>query len=272
MDKDELFSIGETARMFGLSVGTLRHYEAIGLVAPEYVDPDTGYRYYSVRQFEPLNTVRYLRMLDMPLPEIGGFLKNRDVGSIEQKLLHQKAEIEKKQRELEIIRRRIDKRLSMLADARSAPLDRIEEKALPPCRILRIERPLELDDALNMELPIRRLDGSRRDTAVFLGKVGVGISRENLLGGKYDKYDCVFIILDEDEAGDGAQELPEARCVTLRYCGSHREAAAQYEKLAAYMRRRGLRPAGFSREVTMIDYGMTSDPEQFVTQISIPVE
>ena len=272
MDKDELFSIGETARMFGLSVGTLRHYEAIGLVAPEYVDPDTGYRYYSVRQFEPLNTVRYLRMLDMPLSEIGGFLKNRDVGSIEQKLLHQKAEIEKKQRELEIIGRRIDKRLSMLADARSAPLDRIEEKTLPPCRILRIERPLELDDALNMELPIRRLDGSRRDTAVFLGKVGVGISRENLLDGKYDKYDCVFIILDEDEAGDGVQELPEARCVTLRYCGSHREAAAQYEKLAAYMRRHGLSPAGFSREVTMIDYGMTSDPEQFVTQISIPVE
>ncbi len=272
MDKDELFSIGETARMFGLSVGTLRHYEALGLVSPEYVDPGTGYRYYSVRQFEPLNTVRYLRMLDMPLPEIGDFLKNRDVGNIEQKLLHQKAEIEKKQRELRIIGRRIDKRLSMLTDAKSAPLDLIEEKTLPPCRLVWVEKPLELDNALNMELPIRRLDGSRRDTAVFLGKVGVGISKENLLGERYDKYDCIFLILDEDEAGDGARELPETRCVTLRYCGSHREAAAQYERLALYMRSHGLAPAGFSREVTMIDYGVTSDPEQFVTQISIPVE
>ena len=272
MDRDNLFSIGETARMFGLSVGTLRHYEALGLVRPEYVDPATGYRYYSVRQFEPLNTVRYLRMLDMPLPEIGDFLKNRDVGSIEQKLLHQKAEIEKKQRELRIIARRIDKRLSMLNDARSAPLDLIEEKVLPPCRLLWIERPLELDDALSMELPIRRLDGSRRDTAVFLGKVGVGISQEDLSVGRYNKYDRIFLILDEDEAGDGARELPETRCVTLRYCGSHREAAAQYERLAEYMRLHGLAPAGFSREVTMIDYGMTSDPGQFVTQISIPVE
>ena len=160
----------------------------------------------------------------------------------------------------------------MLADAKSAPLDVIDEKLLPPSRLVWVEKPLELDNALDMELPIRNLDGSRRDTAVFLGKVGVGISRENLLAGKFDKYDCIFLILDEDEAGDGARVMPEASCVTVRYCGSHREAAAQYRKLAAYMKKRGLRPADFSREVTMIDYGITSDPEQFVTQISIPVE
>ena len=272
MDKEKLFSIGEVARLFDLSVGTLRHYETLGLVQPEHVDPGTGYRYYSVRQFEPLNTVRYLRMLGMPLPSIGDFLKNRDVGNIEQKLLRQKAEIGKKRRELEIIERKIDNRLSMLADAKSAPLDVIEEKILPPCRLVWVEKPLELDNALDMELPIRGLDGSRRDTAVFLGKVGVGISKENLLAGKFDKYDCIFLILDEDEAGDGALEKPSTKCISVRYCGSHREAAAQYEKLARYMKQRGLCPADFSREVTMIDYGITSDPEQFVTQISIPVE
>ena len=57
----QLFSIGETAKIFHLSVSSLRHYEALGLVSPEYVDPSTNYRYYSVRQFEPLNTIRYLR-------------------------------------------------------------------------------------------------------------------------------------------------------------------------------------------------------------------
>ena len=43
----ELFPIGEVAKMFRVSVGTLRHYEKIGLLAPEFVAPDTGYRYYS---------------------------------------------------------------------------------------------------------------------------------------------------------------------------------------------------------------------------------
>ena len=82
----KLFRIGDIAELFNLSVSTLRHYEKTGLVEPEYIDPQTGYRYYSTRQFEPLNTIRYLRALDMPLPEIADFLKNRDMDIIDEKL------------------------------------------------------------------------------------------------------------------------------------------------------------------------------------------
>ncbi|WP_294375480.1 MerR family DNA-binding transcriptional regulator [uncultured Clostridium sp.] len=46
MDKRDLFSIGYVAKMFHISVGTLRHYERSGLLSPEYIDPHTGYRYY----------------------------------------------------------------------------------------------------------------------------------------------------------------------------------------------------------------------------------
>lgn len=270
MDKSNLFSIGDVAKLFNLSTGTLRHYETLGLITPEYTDPDTGYRYYSVRQFEPLNTVRYLRMLDMPLGSIGDFLQNRDVDVIEQKLRRQKDEIVEKQRELAVIERKINSRLRMISDARSTPLDVIEVKTLPSCRLIWVEKPLSISDPFDMEMPIRKLD-SAHETAVFLGKVGVGISCENLLGERFDKYDCIFLILDEDEDFEGAKCVPETKCVSLRYCGSHREAAAQYENLSRYMRENGLSPAGFSREVTMIDFGITCDPEKFVTEISIPV-
>lgn len=89
----ELFQIGEMARLFHLSVSSIRHYETLGLVTPERIDSDTGYHYYSVRQFEAFNTIRYLRTLDMPLPEIADFLRNRDVDKIEEKLQAQKAAV-----------------------------------------------------------------------------------------------------------------------------------------------------------------------------------
>ena len=63
----KLFQIGDVAKMFRISVGSLRHYEQAGLLKPEYIDENSGYRYYSTRQFEVLNTIRYLRLLDMPL-------------------------------------------------------------------------------------------------------------------------------------------------------------------------------------------------------------
>ena len=81
MDDKKLFRISDVAKMFRVSTGTLRHYEKAGLLCPEHTDQETGYRYYSVRQFEVLNTIRYLRALDLPLDEIAEFLHNRDIES-----------------------------------------------------------------------------------------------------------------------------------------------------------------------------------------------
>ena len=79
MDKGDLVKIGDVAKMFHISVGILRYYEKTGLVKPEYIDNNTGYRYYSTRQFEVLSTIRALRALDMPLEQISDFLHNRDI-------------------------------------------------------------------------------------------------------------------------------------------------------------------------------------------------
>lgn len=97
MDRKNLFPIGEVSKPFHISVSSLRHYENIGLLTPEYISPDSGYRYYGAEQFEVLNTIRYLRALDMPLSEIENFLKNKDIDLIEEKLRQQKQTVLKKQ-------------------------------------------------------------------------------------------------------------------------------------------------------------------------------
>ena len=268
----KLFSIEEMARLFHLSVSSLRHYEALGLLRPEKTDPDTGYRYYSTRQFEVLNTIRYLRALDMPLTEIAGFLHNRDVDNIEEKLRRQKEAVIARQRELQRIERKIDNRLRGLCDARSSQLHIVRPVRCPACRIVRMEKPLRITGALDIEAPIRQLAGSQAEAVVFLGKVGVGLSAEHLCAGQFAPYDSLFLLLDEEDHFDGEiQTLPEAVCVTLRFCGSHTEAPAQYRILMEYIREHRLTVTGFSREITMIDYGITGDPDQFVTEIAIPV-
>ena len=103
MDRKNLFPIGEVSKLFHISVSSLRHYEHIGLLTPEYISSDSGYRYYGTEQFEVLNTIRYLRALDMPLAEIEDFLKNKDISRIEEKLLQQKHAVLKKQQELQRI-------------------------------------------------------------------------------------------------------------------------------------------------------------------------
>lgn len=273
MDKKELFQIGEVAKLFHISESTLRHYEKIGLLMPEYTDVNTGYRYYGARRFECLNTIRYLRVLDTPLGQIADFLKNRNLDNIQNLLKQQKAEIAKKRRELEIIEKKIDNRLFQLNDAVNSELGKIKIAKIRPRRIAWIRHNIAIETYLDLEIPIRKLEKHQREAVVFLGKVGVGISEENLKIGKFSEYDRVFLILDdEDSYTDEAIELPPNTSATVRFRGSHREAGEYYEKLIDFITDGGMEIAGFSSEITMIDYGYTSDTDKFVTEIQIPVK
>lgn len=273
MDRKNLFPIGEVSKLFHISVSSLRHYENIGLLTPAYISPNSGYRYYGTEQFEVLNTIRYLRALDMPLTEIEDFLKNKDIDLIKEKLQQQKQAVLKKQQELKRIEQKIDHRLNWLMDAENAPLNTVSLIQRPACRIVWVDDPLKIDDSADMEAPIRRLDQSGAEAVVFLGKVGLGISVEHLQKAETNRYDGIFLILDQEDIYTGETlELLETLCVRLRFRGSHAEAPAQYQKLLDYIDKHKMQIDGFSREVTLIDYGITNDRERFVTEICIPVK
>ena len=272
MNEAELFQIGEVAKLFHVSVGTLRHYEQVGLLTPEYIAPDSGYRYYSTRQFEVLNTIRYLRALDMSLSQIGDFLKNKDTQVIQEKLLRQKEAVARKRRELERIERKIDNRLNQLQSATTANLDVIRLESMPACRIVWMRDSLKPQSYLDLEQSIRKLEAGQKTSVVFLGKVGLGITPENLVTGRLERYDLIFLILDPEDDYEGDTQLfPAGNCLSVRFRGSHMQAPSQYEKLLSYIQENNLQISGFSREITLIDNGITDDPSKFVTEIRIPI-
>ncbi|MGW0160192.1 MerR family transcriptional regulator [Mycobacterium sp. NPDC003323] len=71
-------SIGEFATLTRLSVRTLRRYHEAGLLVPDTVDPDTGYRYYAAEQIPTAQVIHQLRQLDVPLAEVRSILATDD--------------------------------------------------------------------------------------------------------------------------------------------------------------------------------------------------
>lgn len=66
-----MYGIGTVARLAQVSVRTLRHYDDVGLLRPAWVNPATGYRYYTPEQVLRLHRILVLRDLGVPLSEIG---------------------------------------------------------------------------------------------------------------------------------------------------------------------------------------------------------
>ena len=48
--KEKLLSIGKMASLNHIAVSTLRLYDEKGLLTPQFVDPESGYRYYDINQ------------------------------------------------------------------------------------------------------------------------------------------------------------------------------------------------------------------------------
>lgn len=269
---DGLLRIGEVARLLNLSVGTLRHYEQMGLLEPAYIDPASGYRYYGTRQLSTLNTIANLRVLDLPLVQIREFVATRDMDLMQRQLTRQQELIEHKRRELERMSRKIDNRLALLHNALNTELDTICAIDAPELRCAVLRERVKPTDAYALEWQIRQLQKGQHETFVFLGNLGVGISAERLAAGDFDGYDEVFLLLDDtdDYVGD-LETRPAARCLTISFRGTHGQATPRYEQLLSYMRERNLTPAGPSREIALIDDIISDDPGAYVTRIAIPV-
>lgn len=90
--RNSLLSIGEAAKLKNVSIRALRYYEKIGVFNPAYVDPQSGYRYYSPAQLFDLDVILTCTELGIPLKRILDYRTNQ--GSLDlHKLLIEGAEI-----------------------------------------------------------------------------------------------------------------------------------------------------------------------------------
>jgi DNA-binding transcriptional MerR regulator len=91
---DDLLSIGRFARLTGLSVGALRHYDELDLLPPADIDRFSGYRRYRRVQLETARTIARLRDLELPLDAIREVLALDDPAAQRRVIAAHRARIE----------------------------------------------------------------------------------------------------------------------------------------------------------------------------------
>lgn len=103
-----MLSIGETAKLLGISVRTLRYYDEIGLAKPSAIS-DSGYRYYDETVLSRLQQIIFYRELDLSLNEITNIFNNPD---------YDEKEALNKHKELLILKRKhLDELIKLVTEA-----------------------------------------------------------------------------------------------------------------------------------------------------------
>ncbi|REK71805.1 MerR family transcriptional regulator [Paenibacillus paeoniae] len=87
--------VKEVAKLAGVSVRTLHHYDEIGLLIPDQLT-ESGYRVYSEQNLEQLQQILFFRELGFPLKKIKEIVTSPDFDRLEALKLHEEMLVEKK--------------------------------------------------------------------------------------------------------------------------------------------------------------------------------
>jgi len=265
-----VFGIGAFARLGGVSVRTLHHYDELGLLAPAHVDPGTGYRWYEAEQLARLNRILALRDLGFALGDVAPVLAETVSADELRGML--------RLRRLEA-RDRIDQEAARLARVESR-LRRIEEEdtisdydiVVKPLSsqhfAVRTGRARAFDDSLGEILP--RLYGDLGDQLARLGITPTGPAVA-WYEDSPDEATPIEIIaglpIDAPTLPADVEQrtLPAAdRAATTVHRGSMNDCVAGYEALLRWSRETGERIEGYSREVYLECDG---PPPTWVTEL-----
>lgn len=117
-----MFKIGAFAKLGGVTVKTLRHYDELGLLKPARVDAESGYRYYTADQLLTLRRITGFKEQGLTLEEMRPLLIGpASPMDAERTLLEKRKELERQIEEAQRQITEVDERLGRIArDAMAA--------------------------------------------------------------------------------------------------------------------------------------------------------
>jgi DNA-binding transcriptional MerR regulator/effector-binding domain-containing protein len=271
-----MFNIGDFARLGGVSVRMLRHYDAIGLLRPAHVDPDSGYRSYDAPQLQRLNRVIALKELGFKLQQVQSILD--DEVSVEE--LHGMLRLRRAQLEAQMAADasrlgRVEARLRAIESEGHMNTQDVVLKGVTPVRLAELTDVAASYEADAIGPVIRPLyeELGRRLEAAGITPVGPPVAYYEP-SGESNEAVTVHAGLPVDENGAAGHDFaivdlpPIESAATLLHRGAMDDVDGSYQTLAHWIEEHGYRTDGFHREVYL---ECPAAREDWVTELQVAV-
>ena len=266
-DSGTLYKIGMFAAMNHVTVKTLRFYEEQGLLLPALIQPENGYRYYTLSQMAVLHQITALKLAGFTLEEIAHINSGADEEAV---LLKKKSELLAKISDLTKQIAVVDGYLSKKKTGLSAP---VLIKTIPETTVAFMRIRLESYDCLFERMPEM---GALMEKAgcvcalpeyCFTGYLEPGYKDGDIL-----VEICESVVEAKKETG-GLQfkTLPEIQAACIFNKGSYRPFSESYETVLRYIEENGYKIAGAIRESYIDGVWNKDDESQWLSEIQVPV-
>jgi DNA-binding transcriptional MerR regulator len=258
--------IGDFARSCRLSVKALRHYDDVGLLHPDFVDPDTGYRYYRREQARTAVAISMLRSIGLSIPSVRALLAGGD--QVFDDVLREE-------------RDRLAREEARIQHALHSVDHLLRAQALMPHDVVLRQEPAR---HVVVRPGVTSVETHVDDTAALVYELVAALDRAGISYG--DPVGCllpdamdgsfaieVFATVSAPRSVDGLElrRLPACTGAVATHVGSYESLGLAHHGLLAWTQEHGYRAAGVLREIYVDDPREVAD-EARVTEVVLPVE
>ncbi|MFU1796195.1 MerR family transcriptional regulator [Paenibacillus azoreducens] len=270
-----IFKIGEFSKLTQVSIRMLRYYDETGLLKPAQIDKLTGYRHYSVEQIPDLQKIILLRDLGYNVAEIAVALSNWSDGFLTEQLKQKRREIEN------TIRQEKERLAKMNAALSSIGKDEISKqynfmlKQVPSYPVVSVRRVIpnyfcegELWGELTSMITCEKIDIAPQIP-------GIAIYHDQEFKEEDVDVEVCLVVRNFGRNQSGIAHS-QTEQVDLMACamvyGPFENIKNAYLSFAKWLTEHsGYRMAGPSRQICHRNYWNETSPDQYLTEIQIPL-
>lgn len=266
---DNLFSIGELSKYQNISKQTLIFYDKIGLFKPAYVDPNNGYRYYSSKQIDYLDTILIMKKSGFSLKEIREHMQSYTIDSSLSVLGRQLTAIDRQIEELRLIRSRLQHRCTQMENTkiyREKENTVILESVKAQYILLHAVEPPYSMREISIATKQCFADSFQKNLPIFF-QCGVVVPYQHTMEGRFTEATFAFLPIEATEQTCNIKYLPAGKCVSIYHVGDYLSIGRSYQKILDYCQANDLQIVSDSYEFCINDYITTYDENEYITKI-----
>lgn len=257
MEKEQpLLTIGEIAKMLGLTRRIIINYEDHGLIQPDTRGEfDKGYRYYTIDTLVRIRTIRTFQNLGLSLEEIKEYFNDN-------------TDLTPALRRLEALRVELDISIERLRD-------RIQDDTKPAIHVAEVPAYTVCCQTLRSTCIAQRTEHLRQVAYKAVSSYGVDISRRMYFT-RFSVDDpelvtCCAVVPSASKGPDIAK-LPSVKVLARYHHGTYESLPAVREELMEHARVHNIPLTGECRHIYLEGPPQHKDPRRFITIVALVMD
>lgn len=271
----KLYSIGEVSRLCNISKKTLRFYDQTGIIAPDKVSEETGYRYYSEETLLLIPVLKYYKQMGFSLDQMKGLICGEAYCSLKTCFRDKMDELEEERNNLFLRYTALKDWYDMIQEAEL--VSKMEHfdvsiKYMPGSSYLSMLQDFHynyMESIINIRWTNYLEEIENEITGPVILNFPLYREKKN---GTCQKARIMQKPLRPLRPGADVKEMGGGMMASVYHFGTFETIDQEYERIEAWARLHGYRCGEESFERYVVDFWATRDTDHFLTEVLVPVE